>query len=123
MSQAKSVIQTMENTNMHLLVLFGMASCLLTALKGLPLNLGSISLEGGRPSTSQLQAAQERVCPRPPCTPTQSSCRTRARSLLPVAFLPLGFTFQQETEHESRIVFALGPISFADGIQECRFVL
>lgn len=47
MSQAKSVIQTMENTNMHLLVLFGTASCLLTALKGLPLNLGSISLEGG----------------------------------------------------------------------------
>lgn len=43
----QSVVQTMENTNMRLLVLFGTVLCLLTALKGLLLNLGSISPKGG----------------------------------------------------------------------------
>lgn len=30
----------------------------------------------------------------------------------------LGFTFPQETEHKSQIVFALGPVPFVDLIQE-----
>lgn len=115
----QSVVQTMENTNMRLLVLFGTVSCLLTALKGLLLNLGNISPKGGGRSASQPQAA----CPRLHCTPAQSSSRTGTRSLLPVASLPLGFPLQQGAEHDSKVVFALRPISFADEIQEWRFVL
>lgn len=74
MSQAKSVIQTMENTNMHLLVLFGMASCLLTALKGLLLNLGSISLEGGRHLHHNCRPLRKGCVPDPPAhLPSQAA--------------------------------------------------
>lgn len=98
---------------------FGTVSCLLTALKGLLLNPGSISLKGSRRCASEPPAA----CPRLHCTHAQSSSRTGACSLLPVASLPLGFPLQWGTEHESNVVFALRPISFADGIQEWCFVL
>lgn len=47
----------------------------------------------------------------------------RVLALLPVTSLPLGLPLQQGTEHESKVVFALRPISFADGIQEWCFVL
>lgn len=115
----QSVVQTMENTNMRLLVLFGTASCFLTALRGLLPNLGSISPKGGRRSASQPLAA----CPRLHCTPAQSSSRTGACSLLPVTSLPLGFPLQQGAGHESKVVSALRPISIAEWIQEWCFVL
>lgn len=38
--------------------------------------------------------------------------------LCPTSGLPLGFTFPQETEHKPQTVFVLGPIPFADLIQE-----